>query len=144
MEETSLSPKQILGANAKAMGETNKQSAKIAKVTPGTFSEWMQNLEFRAKINEIQQTSLEQAQSKFRNLAFSAVTTLTQIMAESKSEKMKLDAAKYVLDTIQIAPAKEGGMWWVGPTTAEELESQEHVAGMRKRLKELREEMNIL
>lgn len=91
-----------------------------------------------------QQTSLEQSQSKFRSLAFSAVTTLAHILAESKSEKMRLEAAKYVLDTIKIAPAKEGGLWWVEPTTAEELESEEHVAGMRQRLKEIREEMNIL
>jgi hypothetical protein len=54
---------------------------------------------------------------------------------------MKLDAAKFVLDTIQIAPS-QNALWFVGPTTVEEIEGQEHVKMMRERLQELREKLH--
>lgn len=58
-------------------------------------------------------------------------------MAESTSERMRVDAAKYILETIQIAPSREGGLWWVGATTAEEIESREHVKAMQEMLKDI-------
>ena len=89
-----------------------------------------------AKIHEIQLNTLLDAQSKFRGLAFAATEILEQILMDSRSEKTKLEAAKYILSTIQIAPS-DGAFWMVGPTTAEEVESDEHVKAMRKRLNEL-------
>lgn len=65
-------------------------------------------------------------------------------MTESKNEKMKLEASKYILETIRIAPSKDYGLWWVGPTTVEEIESQEHVKAMHKKLEEINTIMNSL
>lgn len=136
MVDFELSSKQLLVAAAIAMGETHKQAAGKCGVTPGTVSKWMQDLRFKAKINEIQLNTLLEAQSKFRGLACTATKTLETILEKSKSEKMKLEAAKYILSTIQIAPS-DGAFWMMGPTTAEEIESQEHVEAIQKRLREL-------
>lgn len=144
MDDYYLSPKQILAASQIAVGESHKQAAKIAKVSAQTISEWMQYPEFKAKINEIQFNTLCDSQNKLRGLALSAVNVLEKIMAESSSERMKMDAAKYVLETIQISPSKDYGLWWVGPTTTEEIESHEHVKEMQKRLKDIDKMMSNL
>lgn len=60
------------------------------------------------------------------------MNALVDIIAQSRSEKLRFEAAKYVLETIKISG--EGGLWWVGPTTEEEIESQEHVKAVRERL----------
>lgn len=95
-----------------------------------------------AKIHEIQLNTLLDAQSKFRGLAFTATGILEKILMDSKSEKMKLEAAKYILSTIQIAPS-DGAFWMVGPVTAEAVESDEHEKAMRKRLQELQAEIKL-
>lgn len=140
MSEISLTPKQTLAAMAIAMGESHKQAAKSAKVTQGTISDWMQNPEFKARINEIQLGIMNEARDRFRGLALSAIATLESILASSKSEKMKLEAAKYILSTIDLAPS-QAAFWFVGPTTAEEVESQEQRKAMWNRLSELHAEM---
>ena len=135
--------KKLIAAEAIAHGESHKHAANLANVTPGTISDWMHDSDFRAKINEIAFDRLNQSQDKFRSSGMLAVNTMNDIMANSKSDKARFEAAKYILDTIQIAPAKEGGLWWIGATTAEELESKEHVEATRKRLKEIQEELKL-
>lgn len=56
---------------------------------------------------------------------------------------LEINPSPFRLDKVQIAPAKEGGLWWVGPTTPEEIESEEHERSMRKRLKEISEELKV-
>lgn len=136
MNETSLTPKQILAATAIAMGESHKQAAKAAKVIPGTISEWMQDPEFKATINQIQLDIMNEARDRFRGLALASIAVLGDILASSKNDKMKLDVAKYVLSTVDLAPS-QAAFWFVGPTTAEEVASEEHVKAMRSRLDEL-------
>lgn len=41
----------------------------MAKVTSGTISEWIQRPEFKAKINEIQLNTLNDAQARISRLA---------------------------------------------------------------------------
>jgi hypothetical protein len=137
MHEYYLSPKQMLAASQIAVGDSHKQAAKIAKVSAQTISEWMQHPAFIAKINEIQLNTLNESQNRFRSLASNAVAVLEGIMAESTSERLKMDAAKFILETIRIAPYKDFGLWMVGPTTAEEIESNEHVKAVQKRMKEI-------
>lgn len=55
---------------------------------------------------------------------------------------MKLEAAKYILSTIQLAPS-DGAFWMVGPTTAEEVESQEDEKARIQRIKEMSKELNL-
>ncbi len=143
MVKFELSGKQILVATLLAFGESQKHAAETVKVTPGTISVWKRDPEFKAKINEIQLNAILDTQSKFRGLAFPAVKVLKDILEKSKSEKMKLEAAKYILSTIQLAPS-DGAFWMAGPTTAEEIEHQEHTEAMQQRLKEIHEELNIL
>ena len=142
MVKFGLSSKQVMAATQLAFGENHKRAAETVKVTPGTISAWKQDHDFMAKIHEIQLNTMLDAQSKFRGLAFVATEILERILLDSKSEKMKLEAAKYILTTIQLAPS-DGAFWMVGPTTAEDVESKEHEKAMRKRLKELQAEIKL-
>lgn len=142
MVKFELSGKQVTVATLLAFGESQKHAAETVKVTPGTISVWKRDPAFKAKINEIQLNAILDTQSKFRGLAFPAVKVLKDILKKSKSEKMKLEAAKYILSTIQLAPS-DGAFWMAGPTTAEEVESQENEKVMRKRLKEISEELKL-
>lgn len=140
MNDTLLNPKQVLAATAIAMGESHRQAAKVAKVIPGTISEWMQDPEFKAAINQIQLDIMNEARDRFRGLALSSIAALEDILKSSKNERMRLDAAKYILSTIDLTPC-EGAFWMVGPTTAEEVESKEHIQAMRARLQEIQDEL---
>ncbi|HHL34322.1 MAG TPA: hypothetical protein ENJ30_08190 [Desulfobulbaceae bacterium] len=69
-----------------------------------------------------------------------SIAALESILASSNSEKMQLEAAKYILSTIDLAPA-QAAFWFVGPTTAEEVESQEYMKEMRSRIDALSSEI---
>ena len=121
MEGFTLSPKQTIAAAKIAVGESQQEAAKAAKVTPQTVSEWMQQPQFRAVINQVQLSLLFNAQDKLRGLVLSAIDNLSQLLKESKNENVRLDAAKYVLDTVRISPSKDIGLWYVGATTPEDV-----------------------
>lgn len=142
MVKFGLSSKKVMAATLLAFGESHKKAAETADVTPGTISVWKQDSEFMAKIHEIQLDTMLDTQSKFRSLAFTATEILEKLLQDSKSEKVKLEAAKYILSTIQLAPS-DGAFWMVGPTTAEEVESKEHAKAIQKRLKEIQDEIKL-
>lgn len=67
---------------------------------------------------------------KIRGLALEAIDTLASLLKNSKSETTRLQVAKFILDTIKIAPKSDDlGLWYItGPTTVEDV--------IRKRLKD--------
>ncbi len=100
----------MIVASQIAMGESQKQAAKIAKVSEQTVSEWAQRPEFKATVNRLSQRIIKDAQDEMRRLA---------VMNESSNDKVRMEAAKYVLETINIAPVEEAGLWIAGPITKE-------------------------
>lgn len=129
MIESTLPSNQMIAASLIAIGETKKQAAKAAKVSPQTISTWMRYPEFVAVIEGIKYDSLYEAQDRLRGLAAEAIACLASLLKESDNEKVRFDAAKYILDTIKIAPSPNDlGLWAIKPASynhAEEALSQE-------------------
>jgi hypothetical protein len=122
MEGYMLPANQIIAASLIAIGETKKEAAKAAKVSPQTVSGWMQSPDFIALISTIKTDILREAQDKLRGLATKAVTTIASLMEESEAEKVRLDAAKYILNTIRISPTSDDvGLWLACETTYEDV-----------------------
>jgi hypothetical protein len=116
----SISPKQIIAASVIATGSNKKEAAIAANVTPQTISKWMQLPEFEALINQIKLDLLKEAQDKLRGLVSQAILTLASLIKDSENDRIRLETAKYILNTINIAPHKEMGLWLIGPTTYED------------------------
>ncbi len=125
MGELPLPPNQTLAASTLGMGESHKRAAEVAKVTPQTISEWKQRPEFLAAINKSKSTMLKESQDRFRAQVSTAIEVVSKTMTESDNERLRLDAAKYVLDTIRISPSKDMGLWNIGPTTGEGIVEEE-------------------
>ena len=110
-----LSQSQIMAAAAIASGKKNKEAAVEVGVTPQTISKWMQIPEFGALIRDIKIKFLYEAQDALRGLANEATSVLAALLKESSNEKTRLEVAKYILDTVKIAPtSKDFGLWYVG------------------------------
>ena len=90
----------MLAIHSKAFVATNKVAATDSGVTAGTITEWMKDPIFREKIQDTQRDLLTIAQDKFRSYAMIAVETTANIMINSNNDKLKLNAAKFFLDTI--------------------------------------------
>ncbi len=102
-----LKPKQEIAAFQIAIGQDKKKAAKAAKITPQTLSAWLKEPAFEAQINKYRYECLQEAQAKFTSLACQAVETLEKSLIEAKSERVKLEAARFILNTIQIYPYNE-------------------------------------
>lgn len=116
-----LHSKQLIAAFQIAAGQDKKKAAKAAKVTPQTISQWLKEPAFEAKVNEYQLDCLNEAQARFKHLAGEAISTLETVLKNSKSEKAKLEAAKFILETIQILPGNCPAILTIGKTTETEI-----------------------
>ncbi len=116
-----LNSKQLIAAFQIATGQDKKQAAEAASVTPQTLSQWHKLPAFEAKINEYQLQFFDEAQVRFKKLAGDAVSTLENIMKHSESDKAKLDAAKYILDKLQLIQDDCPAVLTIGETTEEEV-----------------------
>jgi len=110
-----LSQKQIMAAAAIASGKKNSEAAIEVGVTPQTISKWMQIPEFGTLIKDIKLKFLYEAQDALRGLANEATHVLGALLKDSQNEKTRFEAAKYILDTVKIAPnSKDFGLWYIG------------------------------
>lgn len=113
--DSELTPKQIIAATVIASGKTKKEAAELVEVTPQTISKWMQIKGFEELMNNLRVVTLYEAQDQLRSLAKNATNVLADLLSKSKNERVRLDAAKYLLDTIKISPtSKDLGLWAIG------------------------------
>ena len=108
-----LTPKMIIAASVIAIGHSQKAAADKAGVTEQTVSEWGRKPEFKALINQVKLQLLYDAQDKLRGMVLEAVKVISRTMNSSESEKLRFEAAKYVLSIINIAPMNDAGLWWI-------------------------------
>lgn len=114
-----LNSKQLIAAFELATGKSKKQAAAKANVTPQTLSQWLKIPAFEAKINEYQHECLDEAQMRFKRLAGDAVSSLEDVLRNADSDKAKLDAAKYVIDKLQLIQDGCPAVLTIGETTEE-------------------------
>ena len=116
-EDLLLPPNQVIAASMIAVGETKKKAAKAANVSPQTVSEWMHAPEFVDMINLLKTDILREIQDKFRGLAYKAIGVIDSILDTSENDRIKLDVAKYILDTIKLYPTSNNAGFWISSET---------------------------
>jgi len=121
MTKSSLLPKRDIAAQVIGRGGSNTEAAQKVNVTPQTISVWVKDPAFEARINECQLDCFNEAQARFKHLAGEAVTTFEDLLKNSKSDKVKLEAAKFILKTIQIFPGDCPAILTIGETTEAEI-----------------------
>lgn len=139
-----LKPNQLIAALEIATGKDKNKAAKSANVTPQTISQWIKEPAFEAKVNEYQLNLLNEAQAKFKHLAGEAIDTLEKILKNSKSDKAKLEAAKFILETIQIFPGQCPAVTTIGGTTEDEIIYDRKIEKARNKQSQMFEESSLM
>ncbi len=121
-----LSPKQVRAAILIGYGSSKITAAndKSVKVSPPTISEWMHNPEFVALINRSKRALMEETQDMLRGNLADAVESIRTLLTGAKNEKVRLEAAKFIIESAGIIPP-EIGLWDTGPQTAKEVEIEQ-------------------
>ncbi|MCP4721541.1 MAG: hypothetical protein GY860_18955 [Desulfobacteraceae bacterium] len=115
-----LYPRQEKAAHLIAHGIKKQAAAKEVGVKPPTISEWMQNPEFVALINRIKKELMEETRDMLRGNISVAVKSIRSLIIDAKNEKVRLEAAKFVIECSGII-APDIGLWDIGPQTADEV-----------------------
>lgn len=100
--KSDLSSKQVFAIAAIASGKSQAEAAVIVDVTPQTICKWMQKPEFRECIDNYKTNMLVETQDKLRGLTTLAVATIGGILENSKNERIRFEAAKYIIDRINV------------------------------------------
>lgn len=118
--------KQIRAAQLLASGMDSKEVANAVKVTPETISHWKKSPAFQAYFNELRWEVMESSRERLRSLFSKAIGTIEELMAESKSDSVRLRAAQSVLN-VYGPSTQEGRTWYwqIGARDAGEIEAKE-------------------
>lgn len=141
---SNLSSKQLIVALYLAMGMKKADAATKGDVTAQTVSKWEKLPAFEAKKNEYRHQLFEEAQVQFMNLLGDAVSTLDDIMKNASSEKARLEAAKYILDKLQVIQDGCPGVLTIGETTEEEIIYKRKMDKARSEQSKLLEKSSVL
>ncbi len=140
----SLPPKQDIAAQVIGSGGSKTEAAQKVNVTPQTMSVWVKGSAFEARINEYKLGCVNKAQASFVNLAEETVATVRDLLKNSKSDKVKLEAAKYILDTLQLFPGSCPAVLTIGETTEAEIIYKRKVDKAKTAQDKMFEENSIL
>lgn len=105
-----LSPKQVKAATLIGNGESHKNAGKEVGVSPQTISGWLQDAEFKDLVDDTKKEVMETTRDMLRGNLPLAVECLQKIMEEAKNERVRLDAAKFIIENSGII-LKEIGLW---------------------------------
>lgn len=119
MLDFSITPKQRIFASKISSGMSQKEASNAVDIAEQTGSKWAKKPEIKAVINQLNQKLIIDTQDEMRRHGLTAVRCLVSVMNDSKNDKARVEAAKYVLEKIGITPVEGAGLWLVGPTTPE-------------------------
>lgn len=92
-----LKPTQEKAAAMLADGLKACEVAKEVGVTPETISIWRRDSCFQAHVNQLKWNHLESTRDKLRASAGEVAITILELMRSSRSDRVRLQAATYVL-----------------------------------------------
>ena len=95
-----LSEKQTLAAQMLCGGARSKDVAAAVGVTPETISHWKRDPVFRGFANSLRNDAHLAARDALRTLGISAVSTLAELMGNSKVDDVRRKAAVDVLNML--------------------------------------------
>lgn len=115
-----LTPKQIEAAHSLVAGRSGKETAKSVGVQPETISRWKNEPQFIAYMNLLKQEGLDGMVDQMRRLGTDALSTLLDVMRNSKSDRARMKAVEIVLYHLGWTDIQKGMWGWgVGPTSPE-------------------------
>ena len=93
-----IKPIQITACSLIANGFSIVDTAEYCKISRITIHNWLKNDEFFVKyINELKLENIEILKNKMQHAAYFAISTMTELMSDSMSDVVKLNAAKEIL-----------------------------------------------
>ena len=132
MDDFNLSAIQIKAIDMIIDGFKLKDIAEKVDRTQQTLCQWKKQPEFIARLNQIKAQGFAEVQNRFSKSTATAVETIDDIMVNSKSDKARLDAAKFIIERVGLTPAH------IGPTSSKEIRRNELREEKRIRREKLR------
>ncbi|WP_020590023.1 phBC6A51 family helix-turn-helix protein [Desulfobacter curvatus] len=118
-----LNPKQHKAAILIASGKPKKEAAKTVGASAQTVSKWLGNPEFVALINKTKREMMEETRDMLRGNLITATETINELLKIGKNEKVRFEAAKFLIEATGII-TPDIGLWDTGPQTVEEVENE--------------------
>ena len=106
-----LTPKQIQALPLLARGMLAAEVATKIDVSPQQISAWKKVPAFSKALGRLRQEQLYSAIAHVQALTRVATAGLERIIAETKDDKTRLEACRYVLDVAGINHGKDGFAW---------------------------------
>jgi len=118
---STLSPIQIKAATLLASGQKAKDVASEIICTPETISHWKKKPEFEAYLNQLRQDLLEQGRELLRSSVADAMTTMRDIVTNSKTDEVRRKAAMDILRMSGLDGDQKSYGAGIGKTEASEI-----------------------
>lgn len=118
---TELTPTQIKVAIQLASGQKAKDVASEHMCTPETISHWKKKPEFEAYLNQLREDLLEQGSELLRSSVADAMTTMHDIMTNSKTDEVRRKAAMDILRMSGLDGDQKSYGAGIGKTEASEI-----------------------
>jgi len=114
-----LKPVQITAAVALASGESITAVAEKVGVSRQAVHAWLNDENFNAYINSLKHESVNAARSAIQAAASLAVSTMSDLMANSQNDGVRLACAKEILSMLGLEKKQA-----IGSESAQELKRQ--------------------
>jgi len=102
MKTSGLTPKQTKALPLLAAGEPANEVSKKLKISKQQISEWKHDFRFTNALEEIRRDAFTEANKALAGLALDSVETVQNLMLNAKSEQVRLRAAMYAIDRLDL------------------------------------------
>ena len=99
---TELTPKQVKALPLLAAGATAAEVSKTLGISQQQMSEWRHDPTFLSALEEARRDALSNAYHALHHLAKEAVQTLLVLLRDAQNEQVRLKAAMYVIDRLDL------------------------------------------
>ncbi len=97
-----LTPKQTKALPLLAAGEPAVKVSKKLKISKQQISEWKHDSNFTSALENIRRDAFSEANKALAGLALDAVQTVQDLMLNAESEQVRLRAAMYAIDRLDL------------------------------------------
>lgn len=107
MKTSELTPKQTKALPLLAAGESAVEVSKKLKISKQQISGWKHDSKFTRALEEIRRDAFSEANEALAGLAHDSVRTLKELILHAKSEQVRLRAAMYAIDKLDLQYLKD-------------------------------------
>ena len=102
-----LTPKQTKALPLLAAGESAVEVSKKLKISKQQISGWKHDSKFTRALEEIRRDAFSEANEALAGLAQDSVRTVKELILNAKSEQVRLRAAMYAIDKLDLQYLKD-------------------------------------